>query len=355
MRVRLVQVDEIFRRMPFVARDVAREAGKDVRVALSGQDTEIDKFLVERMMDPILHLVRNAVSHGIEDPAARTAAGKPSQGVVRLDACTVGERVVIEVADDGAGIDAAAVAARARAAGIRLPDGPLDARTLTELLCEAGFSTRDVADRASGRGMGMAVVRTTVQELGGSLIVDTEVGLGTRFTVTLPVTLAITDALIALADGHTFAVPQSAVEEVIEIDASTIRQLEDNEIVPHRGRSLPLLRLHDVLGLAARQRAAPSRAGDRNRPRRHRGGRRSHRRPARDRGARDVRHAAQDRRASAARPSSATAGSSSSSTRPLCCAARGPGLDRGGAPPSRRTRHRRRQTGERRETEEAPA
>ena len=101
--------------------------------------------------------------------------------------------------------------------------------------------------------MGMAVVRTTVQELGGSLIVDTEVGLGTRFTITLPVTLAITDALIALADGHTFAVPQSAVEEVIEIDASTIRQLEDHEIVPHRGKSLPLLRLHDVLGLAARQ------------------------------------------------------------------------------------------------------
>ena len=249
MRVRLVQVDEIFRRMPFVARDVAREVGKDVRVVLSGQDTEIDKFLVERMMDPILHLVRNAVSHGIETPQARAAAGKPSQGVIRLAACTIGESVVLEVADDGAGIDASAVAARAREHGTRLPEGPIDARTLTDLLCEAGFSTRSIADRASGRGMGMAVVRTTVQDLGGSLTVDTEVGLGTRFTVTLPLTLAITDALIALVDGHTFAVPQSAVEEVIEIEAATVRRLENNEIVPHRGRSLPLLRLRELLGL----------------------------------------------------------------------------------------------------------
>jgi len=251
MRVRLVRVDEIFRRMPFVARDVAREAGKDVRVVLTGQDTEIDKFLVERMMDPVLHVVRNAVSHGIESPECRIAAGKPAQGVVALTASTSGEMVALEIADDGAGIDTASVAEHARAAGARIPEGPLDARTLVDLICEPGFSTRREADRASGRGMGMSVVRTTVQELGGTLNVQTETGRGTRFIITLPLTLAITDALIATVSGHRFAVPQSSVQEVIEIDEATVRQLESNELVPYRGRSLPLLRLNRLFALRA--------------------------------------------------------------------------------------------------------
>jgi two-component system chemotaxis sensor kinase CheA len=249
MRVRLVRVDEIFRRMPFVARDVAREAGKDVRVVVSGQDTEIDKFLVERMMDPVLHVVRNAVSHGVERPDRRTAAAKPAQGVVSLRASTSGELVLLEIADDGAGIDTAFVAERARAAGVRIPDGPLDARTLVDLICEPGFSTRREANRASGRGMGMAVVRTTVEELGGTLSLETEVGRGTRFIISLPVTLAITDALIAVVSGQRFAVPQSSVQEVIEIDEATVRQLENNELVPYRGRSLPLLRLNTLFEL----------------------------------------------------------------------------------------------------------
>jgi two-component system, chemotaxis family, sensor kinase CheA len=249
MRVRLVRVDEIFRRMPFVARDVARETGKDVRVVLNGQDTEIDKFLVERMMDPVLHLVRNAVSHGIERPEQRIAAGKPGQGVVALSASTSGEMVLLEIADDGAGIDTTSVAERARGAGIAVPDGPLDARTLVDLISEPGFSTRDEADRASGRGMGMSVVRTTVQELGGTLSVRTAPGAGTRFLITLPLTLAITDALVAVAGGQRFAVPQSSVEEVIEIEQATVRQIENNELVPYRGRSLPLLRLTRLFGL----------------------------------------------------------------------------------------------------------
>ena len=249
MRVRLVPVDEIFRRMPFVARDVARDAGKDVRVALRGQDTEIDKFLVERMMDPVLHLVRNAVSHGLESPDGRLAAGKGAQGLITLAASAVGERVLLEIEDDGAGIDTNSVVRRARAAGVRVPEGALDPRTLLDLICEPGFSTREEADRASGRGIGMAVVRSAVQELGGTLAVETEPGRGTRFLMTLPLTLAITDALIAIVSGHTFAVPQSSVEEVIEIDASSVRRLERNEIVPYRGASLPLLRLSALFGL----------------------------------------------------------------------------------------------------------
>jgi two-component system chemotaxis sensor kinase CheA len=249
MRVRLVRVDEIFRRMPFVVRDLARESGKEVQLVLNGQETEIDKFLVERMMDPVLHLVRNAVSHGIERPGERTAAGKPRQGVVTLTACTSGEMVLLEIADDGRGIDAASVAERARAAGSRVQPGSLDAAALIDLICEPGLSTRRDADLASGRGMGMSVVRTTVQELGGTMSVDTEPGRGTRFTIALPLTLAITDALIAVAHGHTFAVPQSSVQEVVEIDGAAVRRLEGAELVPHRGRSLPLLRLSALLAL----------------------------------------------------------------------------------------------------------
>jgi two-component system, chemotaxis family, sensor kinase CheA len=249
MRVRLVRIDEIFRRMPFAARDLARETGKDVKVVLRGQETEIDKFLVERMMDPVLHLVRNAVSHGIESPAERAAAGKPPQAVVTLRASTSGQMVLLEIADDGRGIAMDAVAERARAAGLLVPDGPLDAQSLLDLICEPGFSTREHTDRVSGRGIGMAVVRNTIRELGGTLDIETEAGHGTRFLVALPLTLAITGALIASAGGQTFAVPQSTVQEVIEVDCAAVRRMQSNELLPYRGRALPLLRLSRLFGL----------------------------------------------------------------------------------------------------------
>ena len=182
MRVRLVPVAEIFRRMPFVVRDLARDSGRRVQLEMSGQATEIDKFLIERMMDPVLHLVRNAVSHGIETPEERTAAGKRPDGTIRLAASTVGESVVLEVSDDGRGIDTQAIASRARAAGFDIADGEIDSRVLLDVICSPGFSTRDEADRASGRGVGMAVVRDTVQDLGGTLSVETVAGRSTTFS-----------------------------------------------------------------------------------------------------------------------------------------------------------------------------
>jgi two-component system chemotaxis sensor kinase CheA len=249
MRVRLVPVGEIFRRMPFVIRDLARDAGKRVQLDLAGQATEIDKFLIERMMDPVLHLVRNAVSHAIEPPDQRVAAGKSPVGTVRLSASTSGESVMLEIADDGRGIDVPAVAARARTRGMPVPEGPIDAEALLDILCASGFSTRDEADRASGRGVGMAVVRDTVQDIGGSLVLETEAGRGTTFRITLPLTLAITDAIIVHVGDQTFAVPQSNVREVIEIDASALRVLEGNELVVYRGGSLPVLRLARLLSI----------------------------------------------------------------------------------------------------------
>jgi two-component system chemotaxis sensor kinase CheA len=256
MRVRLVPVREIFRRMPFVVRDLARDTGKQVRLEMRGQDTEIDKFLIERMMDPVLHLVRNAVSHGLEDPAERVAAGKPAEGTLTLAAASVGDMVLIEVADDGRGIDAAAVATRARTMGIAVPDGALDMATLLDVICAPGFSTRAESDRASGRGVGMAVVKNTIVELNGRFTLQTAPGEGTRFVIELPLTLSITDALIAHVGDRTFAVPQGNVREVVEIDPASVRVIERHELAPFRGGSLPILRLSRLFGIAEQPRRA---------------------------------------------------------------------------------------------------
>jgi two-component system chemotaxis sensor kinase CheA len=254
MRLRLVPVGEIFRRMPLVVRDLTKETGTRVSLELRGQETEIDKFLIERMTDPVLHLVRNAVSHGFESPAERRAAGKPETGTLTLAAASVGDSVVLEIADDGRGIDAAAVAARARALGFPLPDGPLDAAALLDVLCAPGFSTRDESDRASGRGVGMAVVKTTVEDLNGTITLQTAPGDGTRFVIELPLTLSITDALIAQVGDRVFAVPQAGVREVIEIEPSAVRQIEGHELAPFRGGTLPILRLGRLFGVAEQPR-----------------------------------------------------------------------------------------------------
>ena len=252
MRVRLVRVGEIFGRMPFVVRDLARESGRQVDLRVSGQDTEIDKYLVERMMDPVLHLVRNAVSHGIESAEERRAAGKPETGLLTLSAASVGDVVTLEIADDGRGIDVNAVRKRARTMGVPVADGPIEDAQLLELLCLPGFSTRDAADRAAGRGVGMEVVHRAVRELGGTLALDSAPGEGTRFLIELPLTLAITDAIIASVGGQQFAVPQSSVREVVEVERDTVRLLENHEIVPYRDGVLPIVRLSSLFGLAPR-------------------------------------------------------------------------------------------------------
>jgi two-component system chemotaxis sensor kinase CheA len=246
IRVRMVQIGEIFERMTFVVRDLARESGKKIIVQLSGGETEIDKFLVERMMDPLMHLVRNAVSHGLETVAEREAQGKRTEGLLSLSAATAGEMIVIKIADDGRGIDRRLVLERAKARGLSNHNADLDEATLLELICTPGFSTRDEADRESGRGVGMDVVKKATEELGGRISLATKLGEGTTFTIELPLTLAIAEALIVSVNGQRFAVPQSAVREVLEVESASTKMLENNEIIPYRGKVLPLLRLARV-------------------------------------------------------------------------------------------------------------
>jgi two-component system, chemotaxis family, sensor kinase CheA len=246
MRVRMVQIGEIFERMTFVVRDLARESGKKIIVQLSGGETEIDKFLVERMMDPLMHLVRNAVSHGLETVSEREAQGKRGEGLLSLSAATAGERIVIKLADDGRGIDRRLVVERAKASGISHAGSEIDDAALLELISSPGLSTREQADRQSGRGVGMDVVKRAIEELGGNISLSTRMGEGTTFTIELPLTLAIAEALIVSVNGQRFAVPQSAVREVLEVESASTKVLENNEIISYRGRVLPLLRLARV-------------------------------------------------------------------------------------------------------------
>ncbi|HEU4768273.1 MAG TPA: chemotaxis protein CheA [Pyrinomonadaceae bacterium] len=249
MRVRMVQIGEIFERMTFVVRDLARESGKKIIVQLSGGETEIDKFLVERIMDPLMHLVRNAVSHGLESVGEREAQGKRSEGLLSLSAMTAGEKIIIKIADDGRGIDRELVLQRATARGLSYGASAIDDKALLELICSPGFSTRDEADRESGRGVGMDVVKRAIEDLGGYISLATNIGEGTIFTIELPLTLAIAEALIVSVNGQKFAVPQSAVREVMEVESASTKVLENNEIISYRGRVLPLLRLARVFDM----------------------------------------------------------------------------------------------------------
>jgi two-component system chemotaxis sensor kinase CheA len=249
MRIRLVPIGEVFERLRFAARDAIRESGKQVTLAFEGQTTEIDKLVVDRMLEPLLHLVRNAVSHGIERPAERLARGKSADGRLTLRAHAAGDRILVEVEDDGAGIDARRVATRARERGLLAPDETLTPDRLLDVLCAPGFSTRDEADMTSGRGVGMDVVRSTVRALAGELSLDSTPGRGTRFVVELPLTLMILDALLVDVGGQQMAVPQPTLREILQVAASAIVRFENNDVIAYRDGVLPLVSLARLFGL----------------------------------------------------------------------------------------------------------
>ncbi|SPE51155.1 CheA signal transduction histidine kinase [Verrucomicrobia bacterium] len=247
-RVRLVPVAEIFARMPFVVRDLARQTQKRVRLKFEGQATAIDKYLIERLKDPLLHLVRNAFSHGVEPPQERAAAGKPEEATIELKASTVGDSVVIQVRDDGQGIDPGAIVQRAAKLGLELPP-TADQESILKILCATGFSTRDDADRAAGRGVGMAVVSAAVRDLGGHLALESTPGRGTQFTLRLPLTLAIAETLIVSAAGQTCAVPQSFVTEILHATEDQVQMVNGIEVIPFRAGVLPIVRLSGLFRL----------------------------------------------------------------------------------------------------------
>ncbi|MFB4204964.1 Chemotaxis protein CheA [wastewater metagenome] len=243
LSVRTVPVGETFRRFQRIVRDTGRQLGKDIELVIEGGDTELDKTVVERIVDPLTHLVRNAVDHGIEDAGRRRAAGKPAVGRVRLNAYHEAGHVVLEIEDDGAGMDPERVRARAEARGLVEPGTEIDERAMLQVIFEPGFSTADRVSDVSGRGVGMDVVRRNIEALRGTIELDTTPGAGTRFRIRLPLTLAIIDGFLLEVAGTPYVLPLDAVVECVELPGG-----HRGEVLPLRGHALPLIALNRALG-----------------------------------------------------------------------------------------------------------
>ncbi len=247
--VRMIPIGQIFNRMARIVRKLSNASGKKINFSTSGEDTELDKLVIEDMADPLMHIIRNAIDHGIEPPEERERLGKPVEGTIRLDAYQKGNHVVVEVSDDGAGIDAEQVYAKAIAKGLLEEQDNLDEDYLLKLLCLPGFSTADEITEVSGRGVGMDVVKQNISALGGVIDIQTELGRGTRFFITLPITLAIMPALIVRCSKQTFAIPLNAVSENLIVPGDAVRTVEQKEVIRLRGRTLSLLRLQEIFRL----------------------------------------------------------------------------------------------------------
>ncbi|MCW2672409.1 MAG: Gliding motility regulatory protein [Frankiales bacterium] len=249
MGLAMVPVRRVFAALPRIVRDVAQTTGKDVLLETSGEDVELDKQVLDGVADALKHLVINAVDHGCEAPAERRAAGKPERAVVHVSARSVGGTVVIEVADDGAGVDEGAVRAEAVRLGMIPADSPLAGSALLALLFTPAFSTSDTVTETSGRGVGLDVVRNAVEELGGSVEVRSERGSGTAFVLTLPVTLGVLRCLIARVGDERYAVPVPGVVESVSLRDAEVHTLAGAPVVLRHGVSVPLLDLGAALGL----------------------------------------------------------------------------------------------------------
>ncbi len=258
LEVRMVPLGQIFTRLAQMVKIYARDAGKEIALEFHGEETELDKLMIEDIADPIMHLIRNAIDHGIEPPDARASLGKPAHGLVVLNAFPKGNHVVITVEDDGAGMDPAVIAAKAVEKGLIPPNHGLDPerdrKEMLDLIFLPGFTTRATVTEISGRGVGMDVVRRNVSKLSGMIDIQTEIGVGTLFTLTIPITLAIIKALIVDVGGRVFAIPLSAVLEILQARAGDVETVEGREVMEVRGETVPLLRITDVFHLPKEKR-----------------------------------------------------------------------------------------------------
>jgi two-component system chemotaxis sensor kinase CheA len=245
MKIRMVPVDQLFRRFPRMVRDVSRQCGREVELDISGQDTDLDKGILDAIAEPLTHLVRNAVSHGIEPAEERRKLGKKPQGVIRLNAYHHGNQVVVEVTDDGRGIDTQKIRAKALELGMTTPE---EAARLTEaetldFIFRPGFSTAEQVTEVSGRGVGMDVVQSVLHRLKASVSVETHPGQGTTFRLKLPLTLAIIKALLFWVEQRLYAIPLNAVLEIARTFETEVHQVDNYEVLQLRNQVLPLLRL----------------------------------------------------------------------------------------------------------------
>ncbi|MDH0342896.1 chemotaxis protein CheA [Chromobacterium haemolyticum] len=250
MKTRMQPIGRLFQKYPRLARDLARQLGKEVELVLSGEETELDKTMIEDLNDPLVHLVRNAVDHGIEQPEDRIAAGKKPQALVQLTAEQVGDHILIEITDDGKGMNADALRRKAIEKGLidQESANSLDEKQCLQLIFLPGFSTKDQISSVSGRGVGMDVVRTNIQKLNGRIDINSVPGEGTRISISLPLTLAILPVLVVRACNQPFAVPLAMVREIITIDPNAIQEVSGKPTIVVRDEILPLKTLAGLLG-----------------------------------------------------------------------------------------------------------
>lgn len=256
MRVRMLPISSVFSRFPRMVRDLAQKLGKQVELTLSGEHTELDKTVLEKIGDPIVHLVRNSIDHGLEKPEARLAAGKKPVGSLRLHASHRGGNIVVEVSDDGAGLDADRILAKARSRNLVGPGETLTRDQIYNLIFSPGFSTAEQATDVSGRGVGLDVVRRNVKELGGSVELTSESGRGARFNITLPLTLAIVDGQSIAVGRESYIVPLVSIVESLQLSQGTLSSIAGRgEVFAFRGDYVPVIRLHEMFGVSREREA----------------------------------------------------------------------------------------------------
>ena len=251
MQVRMLPVSFVFQRFPRLVRDISRKLGKEVELVLEGEETEADKNIIESLADPLIHIVRNSLDHGLETPEVRRAAGKPATGKLTIRAVQEGDRVLIDIIDDGRGIDPQIIKRKAYEKGL-IDEATLERisdRDAIHLVFAAGFSTVDVVSDLSGRGVGMDVVRTAVEKVNGSLTLESEVGKGTRLRISLPLSMAVTNVMIVESDGQIFGVPMDHVVETVRVPSASIHAIKQSQTIVLRGTIVPLKALNTLLAL----------------------------------------------------------------------------------------------------------
>lgn len=253
MKTRMQPIGRLFKKYPRLARDLARQLGKDVELVLSGEETEIDKTMIEDLNDPLVHLIRNAVDHGVEDSEQRIAAGKPLKSVVQLGAKQEGDHIVISIIDDGKGMRPEVIRNKAIDKGLISADvaNALDDPQSLELIFLPGFSTKDEISSVSGRGVGMDVVKTNIQKLNGKVSISSEVGKGTALTIALPLTLAILPVLLLRLGDQSFAVPLTLVREILTVRHDELQHVGGKSTMVVRGEVLPVIMLSGMIGWEA--------------------------------------------------------------------------------------------------------
>ncbi len=251
MKMRMQPIQKVFGKFPRMVRDMSRNLGKDIDLEIFGEDTEVDKTVIENIGDPLVHIIRNSIDHGIESPEEREAKGKPKKGRIIISAYQKGTMIVIEVSDDGKGIDVESVKKKALSKGLiteeevqRMSDD-----AAINLIFLPGFSTKEVSTELSGRGVGMDVVKTNVAKLNGYVEVITKKDIGSTFKISLPLTLAILQAMMVRIGGEHYAIPQSMIEETLRVKKSDIKDVTGQKVLTIRGKVLPMFEMSEVLGV----------------------------------------------------------------------------------------------------------